>query len=284
MQDNRDEDVIEIDLLEIFSLLLRWWWLIILSAVLVGAAGFFVSSFVLPEKYESTTEIYILNNVENVTYSDIQMGTQLTKDYAHLITTRDVLEQVIEALDLEETYGGLAGRISVQTPTDTRIVAITVTDYDPAMAQNIANKVREVASEHITNVMAIDAVNVASVANYPQNPSSPSIPKWTVLGFLIGGVLCAGVILVKYLLDDSIKTAEDVERYLELSTLGIIPISEEEENKKDRKKYTHSSEYDRNTEQDRNTGSAERSEDYDSGDESLEEIRLTDIDGGKEIR
>lgn len=284
MQDNREEDVIEIDLLEIFSLLLRWWWLIILSAVLVGAAGFFASSFVIPEEYESTTEIYILNNVENVTYSDIQMGTQLTKDYAHLITTRDVLEQVIEALELEETYGGLVSRISVQTPTDTRIVAITVTDYDPAMAQNIANKVREVASEHITNVMAIDAVNVASMANYPQGPSGPSIPKWTVLGFLIGGVLCASVILVKYLLDDSIKTAEDVERYLELSTLGIIPLSDEEENKRDRKKHTYRSEYGRNTEQDENIRNVERSENSESEEEALEEIRLTDMDRGKEIR
>ena len=236
MQGNRNEDVIEIDLVEVFFLLLHRWWLIALSAVLSGAVGFFVSYFVLPEEYESTTEIYILNNVENVTYSDIKMGTQLTKDYAHLITTRDVLEQVIAALGLDETYEGLVSRVSVQTPTDTRIVAITVTDYNPVMAQTIANQVREVASEHITNVMAIDAVNVASMANYPQGPSGPSVPKWTILGFLIGGVLCAGVILIKYLLDDSIKTSEDVEKYLELSTLGTIPVSVEEESAKNSKK------------------------------------------------
>ena len=236
MQDNRSEDVIEIDLIEIFFLLLHRWWLIAMGAVLVGIAGFLVSFFVLPEEYESTTEIYILNNVENVTYSDIQMGTQLTKDYAHLITTRDVLEQVIEVLSLTDSYEGLVSRVSVQTPSDTRIVAITVTDYDPIMAQTIANQIREVASEHITNVMAIDAVNVASMANYPQGPSGPSVPKWTILGFLIGGVLCAGVILMKYLLDDSIKTSEDVEKYLELSTLGMIPVSVEEETPKSSKK------------------------------------------------
>ncbi len=246
MQDNRNDDEIEIDLLEIFMLLLRRWWMIFLSVILFGVIGFLWSTFVLPEKYESTTEIYILNttNSDNVTYSDLQMGSQLTKDYAHLITTRDVLEQVITELGLDESYGSLVDRISVQTPSDTRIVAITVTDRNPAMAQVIADKVREVASIHITNVMAIDAVNVASVANYPLAPSSPSVPKWTLLSALIGALFCSAIILIKYLLDDSIKTADDVEKYLNLSTLGMIPVNNEEEAKKESKKHRHSRGFD----------------------------------------
>ena len=236
MQENQNDDAIEIDLLEVFGVLLRRWWLIALAAVLTGAVGFLLSCFVIADKFESTTEIYILNNGENVTYTDLQMGTTLTKDYAHLITTRDVLEQVIGELELEDSYDDLEDRISVETPSDTRIVAITVTDKDPARAQAIANAVREAASEHITNVTAVDAVNVASMANYPLKPSSPSIPMWTIVGFLIGGVLYAGIILVKYLLDDTIKTPDDVEKFLNLSTLGRIPTNDEKEAKKDSRK------------------------------------------------
>lgn len=244
MQDNRNEDVIEIDLLEVFGLLLHKWWLILFSALLVGASCFLLSYYVIPDEYESTTEIYILNNVENVTYSDIQMGTQLTKDYAHLITTRDVLDQVIELLELEDmTYESLVKKIDIQTPSDTRIVAITVTDQIPARAQTIANVVREVASEHITAVMAIDAVNIASMANYPKKPSSPQVPKWVVIGFLVGGVLCSGILLVRYLLDDSIKTPEDVEKFLELSTLGMIPVNDGEEARRESSKIRHNREY-----------------------------------------
>lgn len=226
MQENQNEDVLEIDLLEIFGLLLHRWWLIVLSAVLAGAAGFLLSFFVIPDEYESTTEIYILNSGEDIAYTDLQMGATLTKDYAHLITTRDVLEQVIADLELEDTYSGIKDRISVDTPADTRIVSITVTDRDPAQAQMIANAVRETASEHIKNVTDVDAVNVASMANYPAEPSAPSVPIWTILGVLIGGVLCGGVILVKYLLDDTIKTSDDVEKFLALSTLGMIPNSD----------------------------------------------------------
>ncbi len=239
MQENQNEDVIEIDLLEIFGLLLHRWWLILLAAVFAGAMGFLLSFFVVADKFESTTEIYILNSGEDITYTDLQMGTTLTKDYAHLITTRDVLEQVIADLGLEDTYEDLADRVKVDTPADTRIVSITVTDKDPAQAQAIANAVREVASAHITNVTAVDAVNVASMANYPLEPSSPSVPLWTVVGTLIGVVLCVGGILVEYLLDDTIKTSEDVEKFLNLSTLGMIPIRDEKEARKDSVRKTY---------------------------------------------
>ena len=76
--------------------------------------------------YESTTKIYILNKSESttVTYSDVQMGTQLTKDYAELINSRYVLEEVIRILSLTEMeYRDLLDMVSVQTPTDTRIVS-----------------------------------------------------------------------------------------------------------------------------------------------------------------
>ena len=117
---------------------------------------------------------------------------------------------------------------TVENISDTRIIAITVEDPDPAMAQTLANEIRDVAADHIKDVMDIEAVNVAEEANLPENPSSPSVMKWTALGIMAGVCLCAGVILLRFLLDDTIKTSEDVERYLGLSTLAMIPIMEDE--------------------------------------------------------
>lgn len=238
MQETKTDDVIEIDLMEVFMLLLRRWWLIMLSGILVGAAGYVLSTFVIPDEYESTTALYIMSTQnQTVNLSDIQMGSQLTKDYPYLIVTRDVLEKVIDNLGLDVTYESLVSKVDVTTPTDTRIVSITVTDQDPYLAQAIANEVREVARAHIIEVTMVDAVNVASEANLPDEPSAPSVMKWTLIGAMIGIFICAGFILLRYLLDDSIKTADDVERYLGLSTLGMIPINNEEEAKKDSKKH-----------------------------------------------
>ena len=193
--------------------------------------GFGISNFVIAPTYESTTGIYILNKEDNasVTYSDVQIGTQLTKDYAQLISSRYVLENVIQQLGLELDYAELNKKIDITTPTDTRIVNITVSDTDPVVAMNIANAVREVASEHIRNVMDIDAVNVVETANMPTKKASPSIMMWTLIGGFVGVVLVAILIILNFILDDTIKTSEDVERFLGLSTLALIPMAEEEE-------------------------------------------------------
>ncbi len=239
MENHRDNDIVEIDLLEIISILLNRFWVIFGVALLAAAAGFMISKFVLTPTFESTTKIYILNKSENttVTYSDVQMGTQLTKDYAELINSRYVLETVIGQLSLPEMeYKDLLKKVSVHTPTDTRIVSITVTDYDPQQAQNIANCIREVAGEHIQNVMDIEAVNVVEEANLPTVKAGPSVIKWTAVGGILGVFLVCAVILIHYLLDDSIKSSEDVEKYLGLSTLALIPITQSVNDDKQRNK------------------------------------------------
>ncbi len=235
---NRD-DVLEINLGELFAILMGRTFLIISAGVFFALAGLFVSKFVLHPVYESTTKIYILNKEENqtVTYSDVQISTQLTQDYAELIKSRRVLEEVIQRLHLTETeYEDLYDVLRVETPADTRIVAITVKDKDPLMAMKIANCIREVASEHITDVMDIDAINVAETANVPTTKASPSVIRWTVISGFLGAVVVAFFSILGYLLDDTIKSNDDVERYLGVSTLALIPLITEETGKKKKSK------------------------------------------------
>ena len=234
MQGNDEE--IEIDLKEIFGLLIHWLWLIILCGIVAGAVGFLVSKYVVTPEYESTTTVYIMSekNNGNLTYSDMQMGTQLTKDYAQLIKSRSVLEAVIEAAGLSDSYSAFASRVSVSSVSDTRIIAIKVVDTNPAMAQYLADEIRVTACQHIEDVMDFQAVKTNDVANLPKSPSSPNVRRWSMLGALLGAFLCAMILVIRYLLDDTIKTEEDVEKYLGVSTLAMIPI-QDSNNKKNKK-------------------------------------------------
>ena len=230
MHSNTD-DVIEIDLFEVFGVLMRHIWAIIAFTLIFAIAGFAFSKFVLPEQFQSTTKIYILNKSDsvgsNVTLNDVQTSTQLTKDYAELITSRYVLETVMHNMNIADMkYEDFKDKITVDTPTDTRIVSITVTDTSPKLAQQIANNVREVAAAHITKVMDIDAVNIVEDANLPDEKSAPSCSRWAVVAGLIGFLLMAALVIIRYVLDDSIKTSEDVEKYLGLSTLALIPLDD----------------------------------------------------------
>lgn len=238
MENQRNYDEIEIDLLEICHVLLSRIWLILSAGLLCALIGFALSAFLVTPTYESTTKIYILNKTEStaVTYSDMQMGTQLTKDYAELINSRYVLEEVIHRLSMEENYDDFLEMVAVVTPADTRIVEITVTDTDPVRAMDIANCIREVASEHIQTVMDIEAVNVVESANMPTEKAGPSILMWTAIGGMLGFVLLCAIVLVKYLMDDTIKSSEDVEKYLGLSTLALIPVRADATDTKKKKK------------------------------------------------
>ena len=232
------DDVIEIDLQELVGLLIHWLWLLILCGLVAGITGFLICKLTVTPQYESTTRIFILNraNETNVTYSDLQTSTQLTKNYSPLIKSRDVLEKVIETLGLHDSYESLAGRVKVSTVNDTNLIAITVTDPDPQMAQLIAKEVREEARTHIKQVMEIQAANLETEANLPKHPSGPSKKKWAMIGALLGVFACAAILIIQYLLDDSIKSAEDVERYLGLSTLALVPLTVEEQDKKKKAK------------------------------------------------
>ena len=231
---DRDADVMTIDLFEVFQVIWHWLWLIVLVALACGTAAYAFSKFVLPEEFESTTKIYVLDKSgaggtnSQSTYSDLQVGMQLTKDYVELIKSRTVLEAVMKDnhLDQTYTYENFAGMVNVQTPADTRIVTITVTNHDPALAQKLADDIRKRSGELIIKTMQIDAVNTYEKANYPDRKSAPSCGRWAVVAALIGALAVSAVVIARYLLDDTIKTSDDVEKYLGLSNLALIPFDE----------------------------------------------------------
>lgn len=227
-------DEMEIDLRELFFALLDKLHILILSFILGALCLYFVSIAFISPKYQSSTSIYVLNKQDNsvVTYSDLQSGTQLTKDYAELVKSRSVTEKVINQLKLNSVYedmrnldyGDLASMISVDNTTDTRIIKITVTDTNPARAQDIANAIREAASLHIETVMDIEAVNVVDYAEMPMESVSPNVLMNTAVGAAAGVLIAAFVVILIHLADDRIKGPDDVERYLGVSVLGTIPL------------------------------------------------------------
>ncbi len=246
MEQNYNNDELEIDLMEIIHVLWHWAWVIAVAAVGCALIAFMYSKFFITPTYESTTRIVVLNqnNSDNLTVNDLNLGTQLSNDYKELIRSRDVVESVIEAYRLDTTYEAFVGNIKVSSPTNTRIIDITLTHTNPLLAKDMVDKLREEASVKIKDIMAVDAVNLVDEGNVPLHPSAPSVKKWTLIGFVAGAFVAMAVIVVLFLLDDTIKSSEDIEKYLKLSTLGTIPIRETEEDRKKRRHRSRVSEED----------------------------------------
>ena len=238
-QNLQNNDEIEIDVLELFHVLLDKIWVIILAGAVAALAVVAATILFITPQYQSTTKMYVLSKQDSntLTSQDMQTSLLLTKDYAELIKSRTVTEGVITQLNLDMTHEQLLSKMTVDSATDTRILSISVRDADPYVACEIANAIRDVAANHIKNVMDIDAVNVVETANIPENKISPSIKKNGLVGGVAGVAIAIAIILITYLSNDTIKTQEDVERYLGLSTLGTIPMSEADRKNKNKKKH-----------------------------------------------
>lgn len=221
-------DEVEIDLKEIFFVLLHKLWIIVLAMVVcAGVAGIFTKTMITPQ-FQSSSMLYILTKSTSITsLADIQMGSQLTKDYSILVESRPVLEEVIKNLKLDLKYEDLLKKIEISNPADTRIITITVTDPDPKMAKTITDEVAEVASDRIADIMKQeDKPSIVEKGHIAETKSSPSTVKNCAIAGLLGAVVAAFIIILIFMMDDTIKTADDIEKYLGITTLGTIPTGD----------------------------------------------------------
>ena len=227
-----DNDEVEIDLMELFFELKKRIW-IIAAALLVAAAAFGAySKFVMVPQYTSTSMLYILSKETTLTsLADLQIGSQLTNDYKVLVTSRPVLNQVLENLNVDPNYLNyrqLRDKITIDNPTDTRIMNITVQDKNPIDAKAYADEIASTASTYIAEIMEMTPPKIVEEGEVPTIPISPSIKKNTLLGGVAGGILACGIIVLMTIMNDTIKDEEDVERYLELTVLAAIPVHSSE--------------------------------------------------------
>lgn len=213
-----------IDLLELFYALKRKIVIILAVGLLTGCLGFAYTKYLVMPMYTSTSSMLVLTKETTLaSLADLQMGSQLTSDYEVLITSRPVLEEVIEELGLDMGYKELRNLISIENPTDTRILQISVNYSDPVMAKDMVNTLSEVSAEFIGDKMEAMPPKIIEDGEIPLVQTSPSMKKNVMLSLMAGLALSAGVVVVMTLMDDTIKTEEDVLQYLGLSTLASIP-------------------------------------------------------------
>ena len=223
-QDNTKS--VEIDVLALLHKLWTKKLLILFTAFYFAAFSFLGTYFFIQPTYTSTTRIYVVNQAtdnKNLSAQDWQAGTYLVNDYKEIITSNDVLSEVIKDEKLNLSEAELSKMVSVNIPTDTRLISISVKAKTGQDAQVLANKVREVASKKIKTVTKVEDVTTLEEAKLPSSPSSPNIKRNVLLGAILGGFVAIVAVLVREVLDDRIRRPEDVEDVLEMTLLGIVP-------------------------------------------------------------
>lgn len=224
---NQEEQ--EIDLLDLFFYYWSKKW-VLLVALLVGAVYMALfTHFLIAPTYSSTSKLYVFSSSKGaIDFSELQLSTNLTNDYVELIKSRPVVETVVMNLGLDYSYEDALGMLKVENPTSTRFLNITITSTSPQEACVMANEFAEVTRNQIGAIMKQDQPSIVEQAVVPDHKVGPSLKKNTAIGGLAFLLLFMGIYLVMYLMDDTIKTEEDVEKYLGVNTLAVIPLKEGE--------------------------------------------------------
>lgn len=222
------QDDIEIDILELFWVIVDKWKIIFL-AVLIGAVlmGSY-HTFLKKPSYQADASIFITNNESVISVSDLQLSSELTEDYAKIIKSRNVLKQVIKDLDLDLDYKQLSKLVEVTNPQDSHIIQICVTCGDIELCRDIANALMNTGIDRIYQVIGSSEPTVIdySEAEAVEEVSS-GLMRDIAIGAVFGIVLACGLICVKYLTDTTLKTDEDVRKDLHIPVLAVVPYYED---------------------------------------------------------
>jgi capsular exopolysaccharide synthesis family protein len=215
-----------------FLATLRTHWATVVVLGIIGASAGFGLARLTPESFQSTSSVFVSAQRGDSATELVQGSTftqNIVQSYAELATMPMVLEPVIERLQLNVTPPVLARSITAQTPLNTFIIEITVTDNSPEQSAKIANAVgdelatavQRISPKSANNVPVVTLQNVAR-APVPRVRSAPNTPLMAVTGLGIGLAVGYGFVLLREVLDTRIRSEKDLQRVGETPLLGSI--------------------------------------------------------------
>ena len=219
-----ETEEIEIDLLQLWNAVRHRIWLVLLAGFIVADIAFAITKFLITPMYSSSATMLVVTKETTLSsLADLQLGSQLTNDYEIMITSRPVLQEAIEELGLEISYKRLRNMITISNPNDSRMLIISTLQADPELAKNVVDTVAEISSEYIAEKMEVTAPKIIEEGEVPIFQSSPNLLRNTAIGGMLGVLAAVFLICIAVILNDSIQTEDDIERYLQLPVLAVVP-------------------------------------------------------------
>ena len=217
----------EIDLAELFEYFLKRAFIIVITALVFLVGGLTYTVFLKEPLYKSDVNVIIVNKNSQSSsslQSELAANQKLAATYRELVTSRSVLNEVIEDLDLTYTVSQLQKMISVENVNETEIIKIAVSSSEPKEAKEIANVVAVKFQDEVKNIYNLENVSIIDKAVLAKEPYNINVVKESIIYIALGVVLSCGVIFVIYYFDNTIKSIDQVEKRLGIPVIGTVPM------------------------------------------------------------
>ena len=216
----------KIGIADIIDMMIRRWWIWAVCAVVFSVSAFVYTQIFVDPLYRTDGTLYV--NAQRTQNTDISQGQlnssqELVKTYKEILSRRTFLSQVAEDLDGRYSTGELKGMISYGAVNETQILQITVTGKVPQDVYDICHSVLVHAPDELIRVINAGSVKILDDGQIPRSPVSPNVKQNSLIAFLLGIAVGAGIILLLELFDTRIKTREDIASKFPEPLLGEIP-------------------------------------------------------------
>lgn len=218
-----DEDVI--DLLEVARAILKHIKLIILLCVVFGAVGFLGTKYLIAPKYTASTSIYLTPQISEsgaLDYNSQIANSKLVTNAVNLLTQNNIMSEVAKDVGLDSA-SSVQKLVSVSNESNTEIITISATTTDPKLSKDIANGTVNTFIKTMQKNLNVRNIEIVDKAKLSYVPSGPNIKKNTLLATMVGFVLGCGYAVLKFLLDNRLRTKEEAEKYLGIPVFCEIP-------------------------------------------------------------
>ena len=222
---SEDEIGYEIKISELITAVLSKFWILILVGLVAAVGAYYYTAEMTTPLYQSTARVYILNRQSSLSTSmnDLSSAVTLKDDFKVLIKSNEVSRQVLESIGEDSSnYKSVKGQVSLDN-NETRFVDITVTDKDPVRAKLLVDAYAKVARKKAIEIMGVEDITIEEYGEIPSSPTSPSMSRNIVMAVAVGIVLACAVILLLHLMNNTVKTPEDIEKAIGVCFLGSIP-------------------------------------------------------------
>lgn len=217
----------QVEIKDYLNALIKRWWIIAIVVIGAAAAGFIYSKAQTPV-YEVSSS---LEAIPGITDNGLIIAIKADLPrHASLLQSRDFLLRVLannqgslDDLSVDDIH------LKTQPLPDNMQIQMTVDDTNADRAAALTNAIaREFILEKAAEQQANPQTNkvIFQQPDRARPPDRPSLPRTTLntaaaalLGLVLGVLL---LILIEFF-DNTLKTSDDVQRYLELNTIGMIP-------------------------------------------------------------
>ena len=236
-QVRRDKNEVEINLADVFQILLSKWVFILIAGLAAALIVGLATHFFIKKKYSAHATMYVFTTAEqnqtgSISYSELNAADNLIRTYQVIVKSNSVLDMIAERFNAEHpehadkniTAGTLSSVTSVSVPDGTKLIKVNVTTVNPVLSADIANTFAKYVPDQIVRITKAGGVEIVDYATVPRSPSSPNLSRNVIIGFAAGFVLAAVFFLLRAYLDTTIYTSEEVQKVSNCPVIGTIPM------------------------------------------------------------